>query len=67
MAIPFYFPNLDFFVPWLVDLFFTSLFAIALARQCLLHAHLFAWLHVVRVPLDFLDDVFLLHFALEAT
>jgi hypothetical protein len=27
----------------------------------------FAWLQVQGVPLDLLDDVFLLHFALKAT
>lgn len=51
----------------LVGLFLACLFAIALAGQSLLHAHLLAWLHVIRVPLDLFDDVFLLHLALEAT
>ena len=49
----------------LIGLFLAGLLAIALAGQGLLHAHLLAWLHVIRVPLDFLDDVFLLHLALE--
>ena len=50
----------------LVGLFLAGFLAIALAGQRLLHAHLLAWLHVVRVPLDFLNNVFLLHLALEA-
>ncbi len=44
----------------------TLLFAQPLARQRLLRAPLFSRLHVVAVLLDFLDDVFLLHLALEA-
>ena len=50
----------------LVGLFLAGLLAVAFARQRLLHAHLLAWLHVIRVPLDLFDDVFLLHLALEA-
>jgi hypothetical protein len=33
----------------------------------LFHTSLFSWLHVKAVPFDFLNDVFLLHFALETT
>jgi hypothetical protein len=46
-------------------LLFTCLFTAAFARQSFLHALLFARLQVEGVPLDLLDDVFLLHFALE--
>lgn len=38
-----------------------------LASQSLLDAHLSARLQIVRVTLHFLDDVFRLNFALEAT
>jgi hypothetical protein len=41
------------------------LFAETLARKCLLRAALLARLHVITVLFDFLDDVFLLHLALE--
>ena len=41
------------------------LLAQPLARQCLLRATLLTRLHVITVLFDFLDDVFLLHFALE--
>ncbi len=47
--------------------FLACLLAVALARQRLLHALLFTWLQVKRVPLHFLDNVFRLHFALETT
>ena len=50
----------------LLFLFFTGLFAAALAGQRLLQALLFARLQVKRVPLYLFDDVFRLHFALEA-
>jgi hypothetical protein len=50
----------------LVGLFLASLLAVALAGQSLLHTHLLAGLHVIRMPLDLFDDVFLLHLALEA-
>jgi hypothetical protein len=43
------------------------LFAVALAGQCFLGAALFAWFQIKRMPLDLFDDVFLLHFALEAS
>jgi hypothetical protein len=43
----------------------TLLLAQTLARQRLFRATLFTRLHVVTVLLDFLDDIFLLHFALE--
>jgi len=48
-------------------LFFPCFFPAALARQCFLHALFFARLQVKGVTLDLLDDVFLLHLALEAT
>jgi hypothetical protein len=35
------------------------------ARQCLLRATLLTRLHVITVLFNFLDDIFLLHFALE--
>jgi hypothetical protein len=47
-------------------LLFPSFLATALARQSFLRALLFAGLQVVGVTLHFLDDVFLLHLALEA-
>jgi hypothetical protein len=48
-------------------LLLTDLLAIALARQRFLYAFLFTGLQIKRVTLDFLDNVFSLHFALEAT
>ncbi len=48
-------------------LFLACFFAIALPRQRLLHALLFTWLQVKRMPLYFLDNVFRLHFTLETT
>ncbi len=45
---------------------FGALFAGALAGQSFLGAALFAGLHVVGVPLDILDDIFLLHLPFEA-
>ena len=48
-------------------LLFASFFPAALARQRFFHALLFAGLEVKGVPLNLLDDVFLLHFALETT
>jgi hypothetical protein len=47
-------------------LFFTCLLSGALARECSLNTLLFAGLQVKGVALDLLDDVFLLHLALEA-
>ena len=47
-------------------LLFASFFPAALARQRFFHALLLAGLQVKGVALDLLDDVFLLHFALEA-
>jgi len=47
-------------------LFFTCLFASALTSQRSFHALLFAGLQVKGVTFHFLDDVFLLHLALEA-
>ena len=47
-------------------LFFTRFFPAALARQCFLHTLLLARLQVKGVTLDLLNDVFLLHLALEA-
>jgi hypothetical protein len=46
--------------------FARTLFAISLARQSFLGAPLFPWLQVEGVTLDFLYDVFLLHFSFEA-
>jgi len=48
-------------------LLFTGLFAVTFPRQGLLYALLFTWFQVERVSLDFLDDVFRLHFAFETT
>jgi len=50
----------------LLLLFFPSFFPAALARQSFLHAPLFAGFQVKGVALHFLDDVLLLHLALEA-
>jgi hypothetical protein len=47
-------------------LFFTDFLAIALACQRFLHSLLFARFQVERMALNFLDDVFSLHLALEA-
>ena len=47
-------------------LLFTCLFASALACKRSFHALLFAGLQVKGVTFHFLDDVFLLHLALEA-
>ena len=44
---------------------FPNLFSGTLARQCFFHALLLARLQIKRVPLDLLDNVFLLHFTLE--
>ena len=46
-------------------LLFTSLLAITLAGQSCLDALLLAGLQVVGVSLDLLNDIFLLHLALE--
>jgi hypothetical protein len=48
-------------------LFFTCFLSAALARQRFFHAFLLARLQVKGVTLDLLDNVFLLHLALEAT
>jgi hypothetical protein len=48
-------------------LLFACFFSAALTGQCFFHALFFARLQVKGVTLDLLDDVFLLHFALEAT
>jgi len=48
-------------------LLFTSLLAIPLARQSCFHALLLARFEVVGVTFYFLDDVFLLNLAFEAT
>jgi hypothetical protein len=45
--------------------FFAILFSRTLSRQRLLHPALLARLQVKGVTLDLLDDVFLLHLALE--
>jgi hypothetical protein len=46
-------------------LFFARFLAGAFAGQCRFHAFLFAGLQVKGVALDLLDNVFLLHLALE--
>jgi hypothetical protein len=48
-------------------LFFACFLSAALARQCFFDALLLARFQVKGVALDLLDDVFLLHLALEAT
>ena len=48
-------------------LLLTDLLAVALAGKRFFHALLFTGLQIKRVTLDFLDDVFGLHFSLEAT
>jgi hypothetical protein len=47
-------------------LFLPYLLPVTLARQCFLHALLFARLQVKRMTLHFLDDVLCLHLPLEA-
>ena len=47
-------------------LFFANLFASALASERGFHAFLLTGFEVKGVALDFLNNVFLLHFALEA-
>ncbi len=51
---------------WKLILLLTDLLTIALACQCFFHALLLTWFQIKRVTLDFLDDVFRLHLALEA-
>ena len=51
----------------LLVLLLTRLFAATLTCQSLFRALLLAWFQVKRMALHFLDDVFLLHFALETT
>jgi len=46
-------------------LFFSCLLATAFARQCFLYALFLARLQVEGVTLNLLDNIFLLHFALE--
>jgi len=47
-------------------LLFSSFFPAALARQCFLHALFLAGFQIKGVALNLLNNVFLLHFALEA-
>jgi hypothetical protein len=47
-------------------LLLTDLLPIALASKRLFHAFLFTGFQIKRMTLDFLDNVFSLHFALEA-
>ncbi len=47
-------------------LLLTNLLTIALACESFFHTLLFTGLQIKRMSLDFLDDVFSLHFALEA-
>ena len=51
---------------WILILLLTDLLAIALACKRLFHALLLTWFQIKRVTLDFLDNVFRLHLALEA-
>ena len=48
-------------------LLLTCFLAAALARQCFLHPLFLAGFQIKGVTLDFLNDVLLLHFTLEAT
>ena len=43
-----------------------ALLAVALAGESFFRAALFTWLEVKGVPLDFLNDVFLLNLAFKA-
>jgi len=52
-------------IPYSLVLLFASFLAAAFARQRFLDTLLFARLQVEGVTLNLLDDVFLLHFALE--
>ena len=45
--------------------FARTFLAISLTRQRLFCAPFFTWLQIERVALDFLDDIFLLHFAFK--
>src|SRR5271168_1727578 len=58
-------------LPWVAKpelvLLLTDLLAIALASKRLFHALLFTRFQIKRVTLDFLDNVFRLHLALEAS
>jgi hypothetical protein len=47
-------------------LLLTNLLAITLTCKRFFHALLLTWFQIKRVALDFLDDVFGLHLALEA-
>ena len=51
--------------PYRLIRFLTLLLAQSLTRKGFFSTTLLAWFHVEAVLLDFLDDVFLLHFALE--
>ena len=48
-------------------LLLTDLLAIALASKRLFHAFLLTWFQIKGVTLNFLDNVFRLHLALEAS
>jgi hypothetical protein len=50
----------------LLVLLFPSFLPAAFARECFFHALLFAGFQIKGVALDLLNNVFLLHFALEA-
>jgi hypothetical protein len=43
-----------------------TLLPVPLAGECCFNPLLFTWLQIERVTLNFLDDVFLLHFSFEA-
>jgi hypothetical protein len=51
---------------WILILLLTNLLAITLACKRFFHALLLTWFQIKRVTLDFLDNVFRLHLALEA-
>jgi hypothetical protein len=44
-----------------------TLLPVPFTSQCLLDPQFLAWLQIERMPLDLFDDVFLLHFPLEAS
>jgi len=58
--------NLPGRTPWILILLTPLLLAETLTREGLFSAALLPRLHVIAVLFDFLDDVFRLHFSLEA-
>jgi len=61
------FQRRPFFLESLIFGLFANLLLCPLTGQSLLHAELGARLQIVGMTLDFLNDVFRLNFALEAT